>query len=46
MKDELGQKIMIKFVGLWAKNYSYLVDDNSEDKKSKKHKKCVIIWKL
>ena len=26
MKDELGGKIMIKFVGLIAKIYSYLID--------------------
>ena len=38
MKDELEAKIMIKFVGLRAKTYSYL-DDGSEDKKSKRQKK-------
>ena len=37
MKNELGRKIIIKFVGLRAKTYSYLVDESSEDKK--KHKK-------
>ena len=26
---------MIKFVGLRAKTYSYLIDDGSEDKKQK-----------
>ena len=35
MKGELGGKIMIKFVGLRAKNYSYLTDDSSEEKKAK-----------
>ena len=32
MKDELGKKIMVKFVGLRLKTYSYLTDDGSEDK--------------
>ena len=35
MKDELGGKIIIKFVGLRTKSYSYLIDDGNEDKKSK-----------
>ena len=39
MKDELGLKIMTKFVGLRAKTYSSLIDDNSEDKKTKGAKK-------
>ena len=30
IKNELGGKIMIKFVGLRAKTYSYLIDDGSE----------------
>ena len=42
MKDELGGKIMTKFVGLKEKTYSYLIDDGSEDKKAKGAKKCVI----
>ena len=35
MKDELGGKIMTKFVELEAKRYSYLIDDGSEDKEAK-----------
>ena len=38
MKDRLGKKIMIKFVGVGAKIYSYLIDNGSEDKKNKRHK--------
>ena len=34
MKNELGRKIMIKFVGLRAKTYSYLIDYGSNDKKA------------
>ena len=41
-KDELGGKIMIEFVGLRAKTYAYLMDDDSEHKKAKGTKKCVI----
>ena len=41
-KDELGGKIMKEFCALRAKTYSYLMDDNSEVKKSKETKKCVI----
>ena len=46
MKDELGGKIMKKFVGLGAKTYSYLIDDCSEDKKAKDTKTCVTKRKL
>ena len=46
IKDELGEKIVIKPVGLRAKTYSYLIDDGSEDKKAKDTKKCVIKRKL
>ena len=37
---------MIKFVGLRAKTYSYLIDDGSQDKTTKGTKKCVIKIKL
>ena len=46
MKDELGGKIITKFVGLRAKTYSHLIDDGSDDKKQKGTKKCVIKRKL
>ena len=46
IKDKSGGKIMTKFVGLRAKTYNYLIDDTSEDKKSKGTKKCVIKRKL
>ena len=39
IKDELDGKIMTKIVELRAKTYGYLIDDVSEDKKSKNHKK-------
>ena len=41
-KDELRVKIMKEFCALKAKTYAYLMDDNSEVKKSKGTKKCVI----
>ena len=46
MKDELGGKIMTKFVGLRAKTHSYLIDDGSEDEKAKSTKMRVIKRKL
>ena len=42
MKDELGGRIITKFVTLRPKTYSYLTDDCKEDKKAKETKKCVI----
>ena len=42
MKDELGGTIMTKFVGIRAKTYSYLIDDSSENKKTKGTKTCFI----
>ena len=40
MKGELGWKIMKQIVGLRAKTYSYLTENNDEDKKAKGTKKC------
>ena len=37
---------MMKFVELRAKTYSYLIDDDSQDKKAKGTKKCVKKRKL
>ena len=42
MKDELGGKTMTIFAGQRAKTYSQLIDDGSEDKKTKGPKKCDI----
>ena len=42
MKDELGRHLMKKFIGLSPKIYSYLKDNNGEDKKEKDTKKCFI----
>ena len=39
MKDELGRKTMRSIVGLKAKSHGYLIDDGSEDRKCKSHKK-------
>ena len=41
-KDELWGRIMKEFCALRAKTCSYLMDDNSEVKKSKGTKQCVI----
>ena len=45
-KDELGAKIMKEFIWLRAKTYAYIMDDNSEHKKAKGTKKCVIKRRL
>ena len=42
MKDELGGKIIVEFVTLRPKTYSFLTDDGKEDKKAKGTKKCII----
>ena len=41
MKYELGGKIMKEFVGLIAKTYSYLKDNNNKDKKAQNAQKSV-----
>ena len=46
MKDELGGQIMKEFVRLRLKTYSYLKDNNDEDKKARGTEKCVIKRKL
>ena len=46
MKDELGGKIMTKFAGIKTNTYSYLICNNSKNKKAKGTKKCVIKSKL
>ena len=38
MKNEISVKIKTKHFGSTAKTYSYLTDDNSQDKKRKRHK--------
>ena len=45
MKDELREIIMIKFVRLRANTCSYVIDDDSENKKAK-GTQCVIKRKL
>ena len=42
MKDVLGGKAMTNSVGLGAKTYRYLIDDDSEDIKAKQTNNCVI----
>ena len=42
MKDELGGKIIMEFVTLRPKTYSFLTDDGKENKKAKGTKKCAI----
>ena len=46
MKDQLGGQIMKEIVGLGAKTYSYLKNNNDEDKKAKGTKMCIIKIKL
>ena len=46
MKDEFGGQTMKEFVRLRSKTYSYLKDNNDEDKKAKGTKKRAIKIKL
>ena len=46
MKVELDGERTKKFVGLTAKTYSYLIENNDEDKKAKSTKKCIIKRRL
>ena len=46
MKDELVEQVMKEFVGLRAKTYNYLKENNDEDKKLKGKKKCAMKRKL
>ena len=39
MRDELTGKIFKEFLGLRAKTYSYLTDDNGKSEKKKRYKK-------
>ena len=45
-KDELGGKIMKEFCALRTKTYSYLTEDDSETKRAKGVKRCVIKRRL
>ena len=46
MKDELCGQVIKEFVRLITKTYSYLKDNNDEDKKAKGTKNCIIKRKL
>ena len=45
-KDELGDKIMKKLWARRSKTYAYLLDNDTEKKKAKGTKKCVIKCKI
>ena len=42
MKNELGGQLVKELFGLRAKTYSYLKDNNDEDKKTECTKKCIV----
>ena len=42
MKHKLGGKILKELATLRATTYSYLTDNNDEDKKAKSTKKCAV----
>ena len=46
MENKLGGKIMKGFVTLITKIYIYLEDKKDENKKNRRHKKCLIKRKL
>ena len=45
-KDELGGKIIIEFAGIRPRAYAYLMDNDSQKKKARGTKKCVINRKI
>ena len=45
-KHELGGKIMKEFCARRAKTYTYLMDDDSENKKAKGVKRCIVKKKI
>ena len=45
-KEELGGKIMKEFCTVRAKTYTYLKDDDSENKKAKEVKRCIVKRRL
>ena len=41
-KDEIGSEIMTEFCALRVKTYAYILDDDTEMKKAKGTKKCIV----
>ena len=46
INGELGAEILGEFAALGPKRYSYLTDENEENKKAKDTKRSVIKWKF